>query len=301
MKNIFITGSSGFVGKNILNTLSSSYNFIEFNRSNFEKITNCDIVIHLAGKAHDLKKTSSSKEYYDVNTNLTKSIFDYFLSSNSKIFIYFSSVKAASDDIKLELTEEHFCNPITHYGKSKLLAEEYILSQNVKDEKKFYILRPCMIHGPGNKGNLNLLYNVIKKGIPWPFGAFKNKRSFCSIQNLIFILNRLIEKTDIESGVYNIADDNSISTNEIIGLIGDSIDKKVRILNLPKPLLIFLARLGTKLNLSFNTDVLQKLTENYVVSNKKITNALGVNLPYNTKQGLIYTFASFKKKFDEKK
>ena len=52
------------------------------------------------------------------------------------------------------------------------------------DGKKVYILRPCMIHGPGNKGNLNLLYGVVSKGMPWPLGAFENRRSFTSIGNL---------------------------------------------------------------------------------------------------------------------
>ena len=85
-------------------------------------------------------------------------------------------------------------------------------------------------------------------------------------------------------------------------MIGVSIDKKVRLLNFPKSLLIFLARLGTKLNFSFNTETLQKLTENYVVSNKKIIKALGVNLPYNTKQGLTKTFDSYRNfKYDKKK
>ncbi|MGK4422647.1 hypothetical protein ACSLVQ_30785, partial [Klebsiella pneumoniae] len=73
---------------------------------------------------------------------------------------------------------------ITHYGKSKLLSEQFILSQDIPKGKRVYILRPCMIHGPNNKGNLNLLYEIVKKRIPWPLGMFKNKRSFCSIDNL---------------------------------------------------------------------------------------------------------------------
>lgn len=51
----------------------------------------------------------------------------------------------------------------THYGKSKLLAEQYILSKTIPNGKRVYILRPCMIHGTGNKGNLNLLYKIVSK------------------------------------------------------------------------------------------------------------------------------------------
>lgn len=63
------------------------------------------------------------------------------------------------------------------------------------DGKQVYILRPCMIHGPGNKGNLNLLYNVVKKGIPWPLGSFENRRSFTSIDNLCYVVEGLLVKT----------------------------------------------------------------------------------------------------------
>lgn len=61
-------------------------------------------------------------------------------------------------------------------------------------DKRVYILRPCMIHGPGNKGNLNLLYNVVRKGIPWPLGDFENKRSFTSIDNLCYVVEGLLER-----------------------------------------------------------------------------------------------------------
>ncbi len=71
-----------------------------------------------------------------------------------------------------------------------------------------------MIHGSGNKGNLNLLYKIVQKGLPWPLGAFENKRSFTSIDNLTFIINQLIEK-DIEPGIYQVADDEPLSTNEL--------------------------------------------------------------------------------------
>jgi nucleoside-diphosphate-sugar epimerase len=91
-----------------------------------------------------------------------------------------------------------------------------------------------MIHGPGNKGNLNLLYKIVFKGLPWPLGAFENKRSFCSIDNLCFIINELIDNNKIPSGIYNVADDEAISTNELISLIAERQGKKSYILKIPK-------------------------------------------------------------------
>ena len=172
-KNIFITGSTGFVGTNLITKLYN-YDFTIFKK--LEPISiKSDIVLNLAGKAHDLKNTSNSSEYYQVNTEFTREVFDAFLASNAKVFITLSSVKAIADEVDGILTENHIPNPITHYGKSKLLAEQYILSKEISGGKRFYILRPCMIHGPGNKGNLNLLFKVVSKGLPWPLGAFENK------------------------------------------------------------------------------------------------------------------------------
>lgn len=292
MKSVFITGFTGFVGKNLIRYFSSEFSFYKYDKTNTLNLKG-EIVLHLAGKAHDLKNTSRSEEYYIVNTELTKRVFDNFLESDAKVFITLSSVKAVADDLKCELTEEYLPNPITHYGKSKLLAEQYILSKQIPEGKRVYILRPCMIHGPGNKGNLNLLYKVVRNELPWPLGGFKNKRSFCSIDNLCFIIRELIENDQIPSGVYNIADDEPISTNELINLISLVLCKRPNILNVPQPLIKFISKLGDILRLPLNSERLSKLTETYIVSNNKIKKAINKPLPISTKDGLIKTFNSF--------
>lgn len=291
---IFLTGSTGFVGKSSLLTFSKEKT-IKWNRGNEIKIDSAIAVIHLAGKAHDLKKSSNPDEYYQVNTELTKKVFDAFLSSEAKVFITLSSVKAVADVVQGELMEETVPNPITHYGKSKLLAEQYIFSKEIPEGKRVYILRPCMIHGSGNKGNLNLLYKLVSKGIPWPLGAFENNRSFCSIDNLMFIFKELIEREDIPSGIYNVADDVPLSTNELIGLIAQSQNRKSMVWKIPSSLIEKIARVGDKFRLPLNSERLQKLTSSYVVSNAKIKAAIGKPLPVSSRDGLMKTFKSFQK------
>ncbi len=292
--SIFLTGSTGFVGKSLLLTFSKEKT-IEWNRGNEIKIDSAIAVIHLAGKAHDIKKSSNSNEYYQVNTELTKKVFNAFLSSDAKVFITLSSVKAVADVVHGELTEETAPNPITHYGKSKLLAEQYIFSQQLPAKKRVYVLRPCMIHGSGNKGNLNLLYKLVSRGIPWPLGAFENQRSYCSIDNLMFIFKELIEREDIPSGVYNVADDIPISTNEVISILAESQNRKPRIWHIPKSLIELGAKIGNVLKLPLNEERLQKLTDSYVVSNKKLMSAIGKPLPVSSREGLLKTFHSFQK------
>ena len=150
-----------------------------------------------------------------------------------------------------------------------------------------------MIHGPGNKGNLNLLYKLVSKGIPWPLGSFENQRSFCSIDNLMFVFKELMEREDIPSGVYNIADDVPLSTNEVISILAESQNRKPKIWKISKGLIELGAKFGNTLNLPINEERLQKLTGSYVVSNKKLISAIGKPLPISSREGLLKTFQSF--------
>lgn len=307
---ILITGIHGFVGNNLVAALKKQHTIYgldivspekegvskTFSWNELENIPSVDTIIHLAGKAHDTKSQTDAKVYFDINTGLTQRIYDWFLTSDAKKFVFFSSVKAAADSVEGEmLTEEVVPTPKGPYGESKIAAENYIL-QHLQADKQVYILRPCMIHGPGNKGNLNLLYNVVKKGIPYPLGAFENRRSFTSIDNLSYVVTQLIEK-NIYGGIYNVGDDESLSTNELIALMAKTMNKPNRIWRWNKCLVSFCARIGTVLHLPLNTERLQKLTENYLVSNAKLKEALGIEkMPVLASDGFIKTIQSFEKK-----
>jgi nucleoside-diphosphate-sugar epimerase len=139
------------------------------------------------------------------------------------------------------------------------------------------------------------LYQLVAKGLPWPLGAFENQRSFLSVENLCFVIKELLGNTMIPSGVYQVSDDKSLSTNALIQLLGISLGKKNRILNIPVSWIKGVAKLGDHLHLPLNSERMQKLTENYVMSNQKIVNAIGKSLPVTTKEGLLKTFVSFRK------
>lgn len=294
---IAITGATGFVGKNLQDYLKTSH---EINSMNVRYIPNQEFklkghtIIHLAGKAHDLKKVSNPQDYYDANFELTKQLFDAFLDSEVTVFIFMSTVKAVADTVAGVLKEDAVQNPKTHYGKAKCQAEQYILSKELPSDKRVYILRPCMIHGPGNKGNLNLLYKLAAKGFPWPLGAFENKRSFLTVENLCFIIKELLENKDVASGVYHLADDESLSTNELMELMGKCLESKSVIWRIPSVLVVGIAKLGDYLYLPLNSERLHKLTESYLVSNAKIKKAIQKELPVSAKEGLIKTIKSFK-------
>jgi nucleoside-diphosphate-sugar epimerase len=317
---ILITGVHGFVGSNLVEALKKEYtiyglDIISPEKDGVEKtflwddldagkVPEVDAIIHLAGKAHDTKNQSTAEVYFKVNTELTKKIYDYYLvSPKTRKFIFFSTAKAAADRVEGVLTEDVTPAPVGPYGESKIEAENYLISkegETMSKNKDYYIFRPCMIHGPGNKGNLNLLYKVVKKGIPWPLGAFDNRRTFTSIDNICFAVNGILTK-DVPSGIYNMGDDDALSTNELIEEICKSLGKKTYIWKLPKGLMTSIAKIGGILHLPLNPDRLQKLTENYVSSNAKIKKALGVDImPVDARSGLQKTLESFKDSYNNK-
>lgn len=313
---ILITGVHGFVGSNLVEALKKEHTIYGLDIIAPEKegveatyswadldadaIPAVDAIVHLAGKAHDTKNKADAEVYFKVNRDLTIKMFDYFCTHPGiKKFVFFSTAKAAADKVEGVLTEDVVPAPIGPYGESKIVAEEYILNSMKNRPEEFtdqgvYIFRPCMIHGPGNKGNLNLLYNVVKKGIPWPLGAFDNRRTFTSVENICFAVEGVLTK-DVPSGIYNMGDDEALSTNELIEEICKSLGKKAHIWKLPKGMMNGAAKVGGWLHLPLNPERLRKLTENYVSSNAKIKAALGVErMPVDARTGLKVTLESFK-------
>ncbi|MEX0780327.1 MAG: NAD-dependent epimerase/dehydratase family protein [Balneolales bacterium] len=310
MHHTLITGCTGFVGKNLIDYLQQqnhfditgitrnveaqalpvnvslkSYPALELSRETW------DSYIHLAGMAHDVKGTTEEEAYFEVNYELTRKVFDRFLKDDrADKFIFLSSVKAVSDSPDGTVDEHVKPEPMTAYGRSKAKAEQYLLDRQVRG-KDVYILRPCMIHGPGNKGNLNLLHGLIRRGIPWPLGSYENQRSFLSIDNLNFVIREILSG-HIAPDVYHISDDEPLSTNELVGLIAKVSGRKGRILKAPKWLINTIAKAGNLMASPLNEERLQKLTESYVVSNAKLKKAIGKELPVKVRDGLARTLGS---------
>ncbi|MDD3944860.1 MAG: NAD-dependent epimerase/dehydratase family protein [Bacteroidales bacterium] len=326
--NILITGASGFVGSHLVAHFAEKGHIIDvldlgqpvpdnvrqsFHWDGLDQLDLgvYDAVIHLAGIAHDVRGKANEDLYMKVNYGLTKEVFTRFLEARSvasgqkakpRSFVYFSTVKAVADRVEGDvLTEDAMPNPLGPYGESKLKAEKFIRESFEKagaeagtQPTNVYILRPSMIHGPGNKGNLNLLYQVVRRGIPWPLGSFDNKRSFTSVRNLCVLVER-VSAGGIPSGVYHVADDAPVSTNRLIELICQSLGKRPKIMHICSKLIKSFTRIGDVLHLPLNSLRLQKLTEDYVVSNRKLKDALGMNaMPFTTEEELLLTLESFK-------
>lgn len=310
--DILISGISGFIGSNLTRYLlknsemsiagcSRSLDKIkQFEGSIHSIYSNDDLFsikpsfksyVHLSGKVYDMHDKKDAREYFEANYELTKKFFQNFIDDkDSKNFIFLSTIHVLTENPERELDETYEPKPFTPYGKSKFKAENYIRNHCPPD-KKYFILRPSMIHGPGNKGNLNLLYNLVKFGIPYPVGAYNNKRSFVSIENLCFIIQQIIENS-IPEGLYHISDDEPTYTHDLVKMIANATNKKGRIWNVPPSLLNFAAKIGNQMPFVLNEHRLKKLTGDFIVSNEKIKNAIGKPLPVRSSEGLETTLKS---------
>ena len=280
-----ITGAYGFVGTNLCKYLAEKGHeclaldipaakrdnvpYVSFYTwDELDKLPVVDAVVHLAGKAHDLKKVASEQSYFDINVGLTEKIF---AAAKTTRFIYFSSSKADANG--------------NAYGRSKLAAEQFLNGRAI-------VLRPAMIHGPGNKGNLNLLWGIARRGLPWPLAAFENKRSFTSIANICAAVEALCERG--ENGIYPIADDEMISTNRLIELIAETCGKRAKLWRVPKGVMRMVAKIGDVLHLPLNTERIVKLTEDSFVNNSHLKSQLGwKRMPICAEEGMRRTLRSF--------
>ncbi|SKB88881.1 Nucleoside-diphosphate-sugar epimerase [Sphingobacterium nematocida] len=294
-----ILGSSGFIGKNLLKVLSNAHGVSLREKTWRNDFDSASVLINFVGKAHDHKMLATQEDYYHANTELAKQVYEAFVASEAILLIHVSSLAAVEEfESNVRLTESNQCHPVSWYGKSKYAAEKWLLEQKLPSNKKLIILRPPMVHGPGDKGNLGLLYKFISKGIPYPLSSFDNKRSFISIDNFCYFIEQIIEGQEkMESGIYHIADDEPISTKEIIAIMKNVTNKNVRNVALPKAFVKTIAKIGDKIPIPLNSKRLKKMTSDLLVSNEKIKNALGIEkLPLTAKEGLEKTIRSFKEK-----
>ncbi len=316
MKPILITGAFGFVGTNLSTYLRArgydlwaldvavaagrasaaphAYGRV-FTWEDFNTLPTAGVaaVVHLAGKAHDTRHAGDPHAYFTINAGLTGALVARLTSepaTRTIPFVLFSSVKAVADSVDGVLTEAAAPDPRTPYGQSKLEAERIVGGAPLAGT----ILRPCMIHGPGNKGNLNLLCKVAGRGLPWPLGAFDNRRSFAAIGNVCAAVERVLAGA-VPPGTYQVADDDPLSTNELIAWIAESAGRRARVWRVPPRWVRGAARVGDALHLPLTSERLRKLTESYVVSNAKLKRVLGwERMPVAARDGMRLTLESFR-------
>lgn len=301
MKVLVLGGNNGFIGSHLSQKLKDPFQCEFVSMRDFSWMNShisSDCMINLVGKAHDFTGKATEYDFFYANFELAKKAFELFISSQAKLLIHISSLAAIEEvESAQSLSENAIYNAVSPYGRSKQAAEEWLLNQKLPANKKLIILRPPMVHGAGDKGNLKQLFSIVSKGIPYPLVRFKNKRSFLSIDNFCFFIEQiLLQNEKLSSGIYHLSDDETLSSNEIVKIMKQETGLKIPCFPLPKRIISFLSKLGDHTRaFPLNTWRLKKLTSNLVVSNKKIKVALAIErLPKTAKEGLRETVRALK-------
>jgi nucleoside-diphosphate-sugar epimerase len=211
-----------------------------------EAATGCDVVVHLAALAHQTGKAAAGRatEFEHVNVESTRILARTAASLGMRRLVFLSSVAAVCSHSDTAVDEQTPVRPDTDYGRSKLQAERVLQEELQGGTTDWCILRPPLVYGPGNPGNMGRLMRLIGSGLPLPLGAIRNRRSFIFIDNLVDALATVVAwQADIRS-VFFLSDGSDFSTPELIAALAEAADQRTRLLNVPVSLLKLLGWTG---------------------------------------------------------
>lgn len=292
-KTVFLSGSSGFVGQHFIKDHGSSYQILthKVRLENVEtlNLNNIDTVLHLGALVHQMMPTPD-EEYFKSNFELTKKLADKTIQAGVQHFIYLSTAHVYGEYGNLKdhsslLNEATPCAPKDAYGKSKLLAENYLLSL-ASENFKVSIIRPPMVYGSGAKGNLISLVKLIKIFPFLPFKCSKNKRSVIFVKNLTAFIHTVIQKK--ETGTFLAADERPLSIQELCTSIAKALNKKVFLFRLPN----FIFKLLCKIK----PNIMMRLYGTLALDTSKTNQKLQFTPPFTTQEGIDDMVTSFAQK-----
>ena len=293
MKRIAVTGTTGFVGKRLMEYDKELFElvplFLRLQDISLIDLSNTDVVVHLAGKAHQMEPIDD-KIYFDINYELTRSLAELALKQHVKQFIYISSTKVYGDNVKEVLNEQSVCTPSDAYGASKLKAEKYLLGLQ-SPTFKVAIVRPPLVYGPEVKGNMFRLLHLSNKNYPLPFGKSTNLRSIVYLDNLIELINTIIKSE--ATGIFVAGDKEPVGTDKLIQMIRNELGIKKGLISMPG----FLRRVIKNMK----PGLYIRLFGSFVVDSHNTNQQLNFVPPYSTEFGVGQMVKWFKETQDKKK
>jgi UDP-glucose 4-epimerase len=249
-----------------------------------------DTVFHLAGIAHELSENQQETLYQRVNTEGTFKLLVAAQRAQVQKFVYFSSVKAAGDT-GAQCRDETFCvPPNSPYGRSKLAAEQLVLSGGFIPHP--VVIRPCMVYGDTNKGNLPKMINAINQGFFPPIPENNNKRSMVHVHDVVRAAWLTAESVLAAKEIFIVSDKQTYSTRRIYDWTRSLLGKAPRPWTIPMPILQTLAKSGDVVGqlqgrpFFFDSDALHKLTGSAHYSSDKIERLIGFTPHRNLQESL---------------
>jgi nucleoside-diphosphate-sugar epimerase len=259
MSKILVTGANGFIGSALIKkmqdmstfTIIASYRRLPAslpdNISGFETedissktdwstaLAGTDVVIHLAGLAHEFDKTNgSANQHQRINVDATMNLARQAVELGVKRFIFLSSIGVNGTSSQRPFIESDKPNPKTQYAISKYRAEQQLTQLCNSTNMEFVIIRPPLVYGANAPGAFRRLLKISKLPVPLPLGRIDNKRSFISIANLIDFIAHTIEHKNAVNELFLISDGSDISTSHLITIIRKSLNKPIWLYPIPR-------------------------------------------------------------------
>jgi UDP-glucose 4-epimerase len=293
---ILITGANGFIGTHLCNELSnrnigfraSARNAnencytdfvscdLETTESLDQLMDGCDIVVHLAGRAH-MTSDNSREKYRVANELVTQRLANAAAQNGITRFVYLSSIKVngESSNPGLPIRQSDTPKPLDDYGRSKLAAELALQATCHDNSMEYVIIRPTLVYGQGVKANFSALISVVKRGIPLPIATVKNERSMIGINNLIDLIIASSTNPKAANQTFLASDGTDTSTPALVRLIAKSLNRQTRIFPFPISILRLLAAVFGK------SSAIDKLTGSLSVDISHTTNTLNWRPPFS--------------------
>jgi GlcNAc-P-P-Und epimerase len=304
-----IIGGSGFVGSKLISVLGkTNCKNLDKNQSPFySEITilgdirkkteiylteNCSAIVLLAAEHKD--DVSPNSLYYDVNVQGTKNVLQAMDKAGVKRLIFTSSVAIYGLN-KKNPDETHDQDPFNHYGKSKWQAEQVIKEwyENNPKGKSVTIIRPTVIFGERNRGNVYNLLKQIGSGKFMMIGKGKNKKSMAYVTNIVSFIKDRLDKRELGFHVFNYADKPDFSMTELVSVIENKMNISVPKSKIPYWLGMFggfgfdFISLITGKNFSISSVRVKKFCATTQFNASKVHSSF--NAPYTLKEGLDLT------------
>jgi len=317
MKKVLITGGTGFVGSQLVRTLSHENEFlpivgvrkidkslpstetileigdISADTALEGKLSDIDTIIHLAARVHVMQDQSNDPlhEFRKVNTEGTLRLARHAATEGVKRFVFLSSIKVNGEMSSLNkpFTPEDKFIPVDPYGLSKYEAEKGLREIADSTGLEVVIIRPPLVYGPGVKANFLNMIKLLSKGIPLPLGAIKNCRSLVSIHNLVDLIIVCMEHPLAVNQTFLVSDDEDLSTTSLLQRLGSSLGKPARLLPVPQKLFVI------ALGFIGKSNVAQRLCGSLQVDISKTKNVLGWAPPVSVDQAFDLTAQHFLK------
>lgn len=247
-------------------------------------LSGIDTVVHLAARVHVMEEKSidPSKEFRLVNVEGTLNLARQAAQAGVKRFLFLSSIKVNGEETALDqpFTEEDTPMPKDPYGISKHEAEDQLQQLAIDTGMEVVIIRPPLVYGPGVKGNFKTLIQWMSKGIPLPFGAIYNKRSFVALDNLIDLIITCLDHPAAANQVFMAGDGEDLSTTSLLRKVASTLGKPARLIPVPIFFLMGIGRLIGK------QAMIHRLCDSLQVDISKARRVLGWTPPITVDEGL---------------